>query len=207
MKTRHRSVTRAARRGLSLIELSACLVLLSILLVAITGVIPRFTARAQDRTALDEAVHRRAAQQALNRIARDLVSAEAVIANQTVLRLIPDIECVPVLDDADPRSSTVVDTLSRLEDRTYLMRHESGRRELLFGGAFRLTIQPAADDGTGLEPIVLGNPTEITEPTERRLPGWTELTLLGPTGAVLARTTVVREPVPVDVLEVFEATP
>lgn len=200
------SAQRVARRGLTLIELSACLVLLSILMVAITGVISRFTARAQDRTALDEAVVRRSAQQALSRIARDLESAEAVIASQATLQLVPDVECVPTLDDAAPQSDVIGYSVTRLGERMCLMRSESGRRELLFGGEFRLVLQPRADDGSDLEPIVLGNLAESTVPVERRLNGWNELALLGPTGAVLARTTVVREPVPIDVLEVFEAT-
>ena len=118
------SAQRVARRGLTLIELSACLVLLSILMVAITGVISRFTARAQDRTALDEAVVRRSAQQALSRIARDLESAEAVIASQATLQLVPDVECVPTLDDAAPQSDVIGYSVTRLGERMCLMRSE-----------------------------------------------------------------------------------
>ncbi len=180
-------------RGLTLIELVAALVLLSVLLTALTGLLPRFAARAADRQAALQLHDLHWTRVAIERLADDLMNAEVAEIDGRQLKLTGRLE-------RDPVSRLMTDTegacsyrMISQPGRTLLVREQNGVRTLLGAGRITLTIQSLQRDGKVSTPVILsGLPSgpEQTQPLE--LAPRMRIALLDDTGQPLASTDLIR---------------
>lgn len=187
--------------GFTLIELVAALVLLSVLMVALTGLIPRFTHRPDDATVQARTERQRTARILLDRIAADFSAAESALLENTTLR----VAVSPAAAATVP--GTTDEVRYAVEDRANrhcFVRTQHGQAELLCCGDFRLDIQSFADDGTASALVALNPGAANTATAVVPLASWLELALRGASGEILAQTSVIREPASSALLQVYE---
>jgi prepilin-type N-terminal cleavage/methylation domain-containing protein len=145
---------RHRRQGFTLIELVAALVLLSVLMVALTGLIPRFTDRQDDAAATARAALQHTARILLDRLAGDLSAAESATLANTTLTVRGTVSPA-----AAPAASGMIDdvryAVEQRANRHCLFRTQHGQTDLLCCGEFRLDIRSFADDGTVVELVAL----------------------------------------------------
>jgi len=191
------------RLAFTLIELVAALVLLSVLMVALTGLIPRFTQRPDDAAAQARSELQHTARMLVDRLARDLSAAESAVLDHRALALrIP--QTTPPVGRDTGTSDVVRYAVEERAQRPCVVRVELGQTELLCCGAFRLEIQSLADDGTSSAISALDAGAAPTGTTEIPLASWLELAVTDGSGNLLARTSVIREPASSALLQVYE---
>lgn len=191
------------RPGFTLIELVASLVLLSVLMMALAGLIPRFTQRPDDHAAQARAQLQHTARIVLDRLARDFSAAESATLQNTTLTL--HVAVSPAATATDSGMATGV--RYAVEDRANrhcVVRTQHGQSELLCCGEFRLGIRSFADDGTALELSGLNSGAASAGTAEIPLASWLELALTDGDGNLLAQTAVIREPASAALLQVYE---
>jgi len=146
MKTRQLACRRF---GLTLIELMATLVLLSVLLAVLSGLVPAFAKKTVQHQASNESLSREAFQAVAERVAADLINAESASVEGGCLTMTGWF-------GRNEKTGRATDRIHHCqyciaggeEDSMLLIRHRGDKRELLLYGSFDLvieTIEPQAD--------------------------------------------------------------
>jgi prepilin-type N-terminal cleavage/methylation domain-containing protein len=203
MRTSPLSRTSRHRQGLTLIELVAALVLLSVLMVALTGIIPRFANRHDDATATHQTALERTARRLLDRLAQDFAAAQTASIENTTLSLRGIVS--PTAVGRDSNTNQIVRyAVEHRANRQCLIRSQHGQAELLCCGEFRLDIRSFADDDTAVEVSTLDASAINAGTAEVPLASWLDLALRDHSGVLLAETSVIREPASASLLQVYE---
>ncbi len=181
------------RRGLTLIELIAALVLLGVLLTALTGLIPKFSARAIDRDGWSEAMNRNWSRVALERLADDLVNARSANVGPDMLQLTGTLARDASTGWMTDRDDTCTYRIIPWEGQNLLIREQAESKELLGYGHVSLTVEPPGDQTAG-EPLMRLPAQEQTPKTMTMdLPPQLRVSIQTEEGETLASVLVVRQ--------------
>lgn len=173
MRLRRHSVRSITRTGLTLIELIAAITLLSVLMTALLGLVPRFVDRAHSssiETTLDHAWQRLC----LEQVAIDYGNAHTVTVDRETLKLEGQLGRDPKTGQMNDRPDVVVYRWRPVGERFAVIREQGDNKRLICCGNVSLQMELKEDEPLLIPARESVIPTEFPTPNTFRL--WLRIT-------------------------------